>query len=89
MITISSGRYISGYHVEIRFSNGLTKAIDLEPELYGPLFAPLKDPSLFRQVSFNPDTHTIEWPNGADLAPERLYELALATSKESAEGIAA
>jgi hypothetical protein len=38
------------------------------------VFAPLADTRRFAEVRVNPDTGTIEWPNGADIAPETLYE---------------
>lgn len=37
------------------------------------MFEPLADPSVFAQVSVNPELRTITWPNGADFAPEFLY----------------
>jgi hypothetical protein len=42
--------------------------------LYGELFEPLKDQAFFQQFSIHPEFHTLAWPNGADLAPEFLYE---------------
>jgi hypothetical protein len=43
--------------------------------LYGEIFEPLKDKSLFQKVFVT--SRTIEWPNGADFAPEFLFEIAL------------
>jgi len=43
-------------------------------ELHGEVFEPLRDPEVFAQVKINPETGTIEWPNGADLAPEFLHK---------------
>lgn len=37
------------------------------------IFAPLKNLSYFQ--NFTIGANTIEWANGADIAPERLYEL--------------
>ncbi len=61
--------------LRLKFSNGITKDVNLEPELFGEVFLPLRDPVRFRQVYVNPETNTIEWPNGADFAPEFLFEI--------------
>jgi hypothetical protein len=63
------------YELRIEFSNGAVKDVDLRAELYGEVFEPLRDFELFRQVKVNEETRTIEWPNGADFAPEFLYEI--------------
>lgn len=70
---VTDAKYINGYRLQLTFNNGITGIVDLEPELYGEIFAPLKDFSLFRQVYLT--SRTIEWPNGADFAPEYLLEL--------------
>ena len=76
MESVKSVRYVSGYKLEVVFSDGLSAIVDLEQDLYGPLFSTLKNVDLFRHAIANPDTHTVEWPNGIDLAPEYLYNLA-------------
>jgi hypothetical protein len=67
--------HLEEYVLRLRFNNGTVKDVDLEGELYGVVFEPLKDINLFHQVRINPETNTIEWPNGADFAPEFLYEI--------------
>ena len=68
-------RLTKNYELRVAFSNGVVKAVDLVGELHGEIFEPLKDPQLFKQVRVNVETNTIEWPNGADFAPEFLYEI--------------
>ena len=43
-------------------------------ELWGEVFEPLRDPEFFLQASVNAETGTVEWPNGADVAPGFLHE---------------
>ncbi|HEX5727770.1 MAG TPA: DUF2442 domain-containing protein [Longimicrobiaceae bacterium] len=71
---VSGVQLLGDYELRLEFDDGVTKDVDLEGELHGEVFAPLRDPELFRQVAVNPETGTIEWPNGADFAPEFLYE---------------
>jgi hypothetical protein len=72
---INEVKYLEGYKLRIRFDDGVIKDVDLADELYGEVFEPLKDFTLFKQVYVNLDTNTIEWSNGADFAPEYLYEI--------------
>ena len=67
--------YIKAYELRIEFSDGVIKDVDLSEELYGEVFEPLKDVDYFKQVRLNNETNTIEWPNGADFAPEFLHEI--------------
>jgi hypothetical protein len=61
--------------VRLRFADGVEKSIDLEPYLHGRVFSEIRsDPALFASVKVDPDAGTIVWPNGADLAPDVLYE---------------
>jgi hypothetical protein len=67
---------LDGYRLWVRFQDGRVGTIELVNELWGPMFEPLKDPDLFFQASVNPELETVTWPNGADLAPEFLYQAA-------------
>jgi hypothetical protein len=71
---VTEVRLTKDYELRVTFSDGVVKEVDLAGELHGEVFEPLKDPEMFKQVKVNVDTNTIEWPNGADFAPEFLYE---------------
>jgi hypothetical protein len=82
-LEIMQASYINDYKILLKFNDGAEMTVDLENELNGSVFTPLKDKSKFRKFSivFN----TIEWENGADFAPEYLYELASSQHKIASE----
>ncbi len=80
---VESVAYIEGYRLKIEFNDGAVKDVDLARELHGEIFGPLKELDFFLKVSLNPDTRTIEWPNGADFAPEFLYEIGAEIKKSA------
>ncbi len=65
-------RTLEPYRLEVVFQDGTCRVIDIEPLLYGEVFAPLRDPALFAQATIDPLFGAVLWPNGADLAPEFL-----------------
>ena len=73
------------YSLTLTFNNGVNKVVDLESELYGEVFKPLRDRAFFARVAVNEETGTIEWPNGADFAPEFLFEAGVELAAMSAE----
>jgi hypothetical protein len=62
-----------GFQLHVVFNDGSENTIDLEHWLEGLMFEPLKNPEYFKR--FFVDGGTVVWPNGADIAPEALYEL--------------
>lgn len=70
--------------IHLCFADGTEGDLDLRNELYGEVFEPLKNPELFKRFSVRPEFQTLVWPNGADLAPEFLYEkIQIAASLEA------
>jgi hypothetical protein len=66
--------HLKDYVLRIRFNTGEVAEVDLKDELYGEIFQPLQSIEFFKKCTCNPETNTIEWPNGADFAPEFLLE---------------
>lgn len=76
---LCGAEYIRDYKILVTFEDGKSGVLDLAHELWGEVFAPLRDVGLFRRFRFDPELDTIVWPTGADLAPEYLYENAVAS----------
>lgn len=76
MLRVIDVDYIKDYELLVTFNDGSKKMVDLKPYLIGEVFGELLDKNNFIQYGL---THvTIEWANGADLAPEFLYEIGTA-----------
>ena len=71
VLRVTSVRYVRDHVLWLEFSDGLSGEADLSDGLSGSVFEPLKDPREFARVRLGADT--IEWPNGADWAPESLH----------------
>ena len=72
-IEVTKAEYLDGYRIMLLFNNGEKRIVDLSQSLNGEVFAPLKDIGFFKRFSIK--FYTIEWENGADFAPEYLYEI--------------
>ncbi len=72
-LEVNNAEYIKDYKIHLWFNNGTEKTVDLKNQLDGTVFKPLKNIELFKKfkIKFN----TIEWENGADFAPEYLFEI--------------
>ncbi len=67
---------VSGPHsLDLAFKDGTRKRVNLLPLLEGQIFEPLRYPAFFARVTLDRVAGTVVWPNGADVAPEALYEL--------------
>ncbi len=74
MIGVTDAKYLSDYKIELVFSDGKSGVVDLQQDLWGPVFEPLKDTAQFKDFVIDETFETLTWKNGADLAPEFLYE---------------
>jgi hypothetical protein len=74
--------YEAHFRIRLTFNDGLEATVDFQPWLTGPVFQPLKQRAYFRK--FFVDGGTVAWPNGADVAPETLYDAARATRSNQA-----
>ena len=73
MLKITDADYIKDYELLLTFNDGTQKLADLKPYLTGEVFGELCDVGKF--VQYGLTGYTIEWANGADLAPEFLYDI--------------
>ena len=59
--------------LRLTFADGLSAQFDVLDRMRGPVFAEARTFSGFAQVAVDPETGTVLWPGGADLAPDTLY----------------
>lgn len=74
ILHVEKAKYLRDYVIFLRFNDGAEGEVDLRDELDGEVFEPLKVIRDFRSFEVHPVLKTIVWSNGADMAPEFLYE---------------
>jgi Protein of unknown function (DUF2442) len=60
--------------LRITFADGLKGEVDVLDRMWGPVFEEARTPEGFEKVAVDPESGTVVWPGGADLAPDTLYE---------------
>jgi hypothetical protein len=79
--------YTSGYCYRIVFDDNTSAVVDFTEYLDGgPVFVPLRNLDFFQEARI--EGGTIAWPNGADVAPETLYDKCQQRAQQQATAIA-
>lgn len=75
ILHIVSAEVVGDFMLRLEFDDHTRKTVNVCPLLEGPVFKPLREAHYFARVVLDPICGTVVWPNGADFAPEALYEL--------------
>jgi len=76
IFVVKKAEYISGYTLALTFNDGIKADVDFSDWIQKyPFFEPLRNTDYFKNFSL--DGCTVVWPNGADIAPETLHEIAV------------
>jgi len=59
--------------LRLRFADGVAGEVDVLERMRGPVFQNARTEDGFAQARLDPESGTVIWPGGADLAPDTLY----------------
>ncbi|MGH2982743.1 MAG: DUF2442 domain-containing protein [Solirubrobacterales bacterium] len=71
---ITGVRVVKHGVLELTFADGLEGGVEVLERMHGPVFEDARTPTGFEKVTVDPESGTVVWPGGADLAPDTLYE---------------
>ncbi len=60
--------------LRLTFADGVAGEVYVLDRMRGPVFERAVTPEGFAKVIVDPESGTVCWPGGADLAPDTLYE---------------
>jgi Protein of unknown function (DUF2442) len=70
---ITEARVVRHGVLALTFADGLQGEVEVLDRMRGPVFAEARTPAGFAKMTVDPETGTVTWPDGADLAPDTLY----------------
>jgi len=71
---VVEGEAREGFTLWVRFEDGLEGAVDLSDLAGKGVFRRWEEnPEEFGEARVDPDSGTVVWPGGLDVAPDRLY----------------
>lgn len=77
-VWVVDAKYVKDYQIWLRFNDNPEKVVDFKDKIFSEkrkMFTALQNIEYFKKVTFNQESDTIQWPNGVDIAPERLYAM--------------
>ena len=63
-----------GYRLWVRFADGVEGEVDVSSLVGKGVFSAWEDLDVFRAVTVDPESGTVVWPGGLDLAPDALHK---------------
>lgn len=64
-------KVLSGFKIEVEFSNGEVRQFDVTPLLSYPVYQSLKSRTYFEKIFVSQGI--VQWPNEEDISPDLLY----------------
>jgi uncharacterized protein DUF2442 len=84
IVHVTRVEVIGDHRLYLGFEDGSGGEVDFSDRDWRGVFEPLRDATYFGLVKVDPELGTIVWPNGADIAPETLYERAVSAAADPA-----
>lgn len=79
---ITQLKVLPGHRLDVTFADGRSGVVDLSKDRFDGMLAPLADESFFAQARIADGVVT--WPNGAEIAPDAMYDEILAAQRARA-----
>lgn len=74
LVDITGVEVVAAHKLRLTFADGTVGDVAFTEYEWRGVLEPLREPAYFAQVRVDPESGTVAWPNGVDLAPEPLYE---------------
>ena len=84
LVDITRVEVVADHTLRLTFADGTVGDVDFADHEWRGVLKPLGNPSFFKEVRVDPESGTVTWPNGVDLAPEPLYDEARRNPAEPA-----